>query len=330
LNIVAPRAPLPPAAGVPRLVAGGRSYRLVGRVTGEGCESLARSPNGRYELYGVARDGRPALELLDLRTGARRLFREHACDAAWGRDGEIAYLRVASELIRPGNQGYATRAVVQRGLGGIPRAWTPSGSWQDPVWAGSDLLLNSARGLVVLYGRGRERAVDGYPAGPLGPFVRVVAVSPGGGEALLDTQRLGPGGGGAGAVDRATLLDVGDGRVLSQAVVDGTGVASLAAGGSWQGNEIVTTDGYFRGGSSHPPPALVILAVTGGRVRVRSIMGFLEHGEAIPGQALAGASQARFLDARKQRVAVWFHVGDQQIHLACDLRTLLCAANHDR
>ena len=316
--------------GVPRLDVGGRSYRLVGRAAGEGCNSLVRSPGGRYVLYGVSQGGRPALELLDLRSGARRVFREHACDLAWGRDGEIAYLRYRGDLLTPGNDRYSTQAVVQQGLGGVPRAWTRWGSWETPVWAGRDLLLGSARGLVVLYGPGRERGVDGYPAGPNGPFVRVVAVSPGGGEALLDTQRLGPGGGGAGAVDRATLLSVGDGRVLSQVVVSARGVASLAAGGDWQGDEIVTTDGYFQGGSSHPRPALVILTAAAGRVRIRAVWGFLEHGEAILGQDLADASQARFLGAGGQRVAVLFHLGGESRYLVCDLRAQRCTAGRDK
>jgi hypothetical protein len=325
LNILAARAqPSPAPEGASRLDVGGRSYRLLGSVAGEGCDSLVRSPDGRYVLYGVTRGGWPALELLDLRTGSRRVFREHACDVAWARDGEIAYLHYVHNLATPGDRGFDTRAIVQQGPSGTPHAWTTGGPWDHPVWAGRDLLLGSAEGLVVLYGPGRERDVDGYPAGVLGPFVRVVAVSPRGSEALLDTQRLGPGGGGAGAVDLATLLRVDDGRVLSQAAVSGLGVASLAAGGSWQGNEIITTDGYFEGGSSHPPPALVMLTVAGGRVRVRSIWGFLEHGEQIPAQELAGASQARFLSAGGQRVSVWFHVVGTQRHLVCDLRTRRC------
>ena len=186
---------------------------------------------------------------------------------------------------------------------------------------------NRPSGLVVLYGPGRLRGLDGYPPGPLGPFSRVVAVNPQGTEAVLDTQRLGPGGGGEGAEDLATLVRVSDGRVLSQARTNG--VAALAAEGSWQGDEIITTDGYFKGGSPHPSPALVTLTVTGGRVRVRSITGFLEHGEVMLGQEHANASQARFLDADGRRVAVWFNAIGQLRYVVCDTLTANCTGSRN-
>jgi len=338
LNIVAGGAQpaLPFVLGdVFRLAGGGRPYRLAGygagepRVfrpgVGEGCDSVVRSPDSRYLIYGTSQNGWPALAVLDLRTGAHFMFRTHACEPSWGHGGEIAYIHY---LIKPSTDAYSAQALVQHGLSGAPRAWTGSGSWKQPIWAGEDLLLSSGLGVVVLYGPHRQRGVDGYPSGPLGPFSRVVAVNPQGTEALFDTQRLGPGGGGDGATDLATLLSVSDDRVLSQ-VVTGKGVAALAAEGSWQGDEIITTDGYFQGGSSHPPAALVTLTVTGDRVRVRSIRGFVEHGEAILGQELAGAFQARFLDADRRRVAVWFHRIGVLRYVACDTLTADCTGSRN-
>lgn len=350
LNIVAGGAKpaLPFVLGdVFRLAAGGRLYRLPGygagepRVyrpgVGEGCESVVRAPDGRYLIYGTSQNGWPALDVLDLRTGVHFVFRAHACEPAWGRGGEIAYIHY---LIKPGADAYSAQALVQHGLSGAPRAWTSSGSWARPIWAGADVLLNHglhakekpepSSGLVVLYGPGRLRGLDGYPPGPLGPFSTVVAVNPQGSEALLDTQRPSPGVRGEGAEDLATLLRVSDGRVLSRAKTHG--VAALAAEGSWQGDEIITTDGYFKGGSPHPPPALVTLTVTGGRVRVRSIRRFLEHGEVTLGQEHANASQARFLDADGRRVAVWFNAIGQLRYVVCDTLTANCTGsrNYDK
>jgi hypothetical protein len=316
-----------------RLAAGGDPHRLAGygagepRVyKGEACDSVVRSPDGRYVMYGTSHDGWPALDVMDLRTGMHFMFRTRACEPAWSHSGEIAYI---DYLIKPGTGAYSARAFVQHGLNGAPRAWTHSGSWEQPIWAGKDLILGSGPGLVVLHSPGRQRGIDGYPSGPLGPFSSVVAVNPQGTEVLLDTQRLGPGGGGAGAKDLATLVRVADGRVLSQVVLSGQGVAALAAEGSWQGDEIITTDGYFQGGSSHPRPALVTLTVTGGRVQLGSVRGFLEHGEAISGQELAGASQARFLDSNGRRVAFWFRRIGSLRYVVCDTLTADCTSGRN-
>ena len=181
---------------------------------------------------------------------------------------------------------------------------------------------------MVLYGPARQRGVGGYPPGPLGPYSRVVAVNPRGTEALLDTQRLGPGGGGVGAKDLATLVRVSDGRTLFQ--VTSVDVAALAAEGSWQGEEIITTGGRFVGGSPHPAAALVTLTVTENRVRALPGREFLEDGRPILGQAQAEATEARFLDSDGQHVALWFHNGGAGLrYVVCNTHTADCTSSRD-
>ena len=317
-----------------RLAPGTRSYRLVGYSSTGICRSLLRSANGRYVMYGVSQGGWPALDVLDLSSGARFTFRTHACDPAWGSDGQIAYVHYVSYKLDSIN--FSARVLVQHGLGGAPRAWTGDGPWADPIWAGGDLLSSNGAvltalnpgPLVILYGPGRQRIVERRPGEYRGPYSTVVAVNPSGTEALLDTERLGPGGGGQGAEDLATLLRVRDDKVLSTVRV-AQGGGALAADGSWSGSEIITTDGVFDGGSSHPPATLVTLTATGNRVQLRSIKPFVGQGlePFKESQDLAEPSQARFLDASGRHVAVWFNSIGFLRYLDCDTITGQCAAS---
>jgi len=295
-----------------RFNAGGRAYELVGYNSRGACDSLLRSPNGRYLIYGIARNGWPALELLDLRTGARTLFHAHACHPAWGHDNQIAYVHYLVNYSATG--GYKGRIVVQQGLGRASSVWTGRGAWTELIWTGTDLLANDdvARPdgvnpgpLVIVYSPGEQHAVDAQP-GHQGSFSTVVALNPQGTEALLDTERLGPGGGGPGAEDFATLVRISDAAVLSTARMNRdeahtSDLAALAPDGSWQGNEVIATDGVFLGGSSHPPASLATLTVNGNRIRVRSIKQFIEHGQLPTGTGPRPGEPSTF--SRHQRAA---------------------------
>jgi hypothetical protein len=127
-----------------RLKVGARGSELVGYDAHSACDSLLRSPDGRYVLYGVSRNGWPALELLDDVTGARSLFRARACDPAWGDDGRIAYLRYTKFSSTTGD--YSGQIVVQHGLTGAASSWTRTGPWSNPIWAGADLLISGDAG----------------------------------------------------------------------------------------------------------------------------------------------------------------------------------------
>lgn len=341
LNITAEGAApmLPYVLGVTfRLKADARPYRLVGYDSRHECDSLLRSPSGRYVIYGTSHRGWPALELLDLVTGTRSVFQGHACDPAWGHDDQLAYVHYVTFNSALGD--YTGRVVVQHGLSANNAAvWTGTGAWTNLVWAGDDLLLNHDDGLspgrlAILYGPGRERSVDGHPDQLTGPFSTVVAVNPAGTEALLDTERLGPGGGASGAEDRATLLRISDDAVLSTALMNSdeahpSDLAALASDGSWRGSSIVTADGVFLGGSSHPPAALATLTVTDDRVQLRSVKQLIEYGNLPPAQDLDQASQARFLDASGRRVAVWFDGAGQLEYVVCQIETGRCISGHN-
>lgn len=318
-----------------RLGAGARPYRVVGYNPNGVCGALLPSPSGRFLMYGVSRHGWPALEVLDLFTGARFLFHAHACDPAWGVEDQIAYVHYVSFSVDSGGYG---RIVVQHGLGGTPRAWTRDAAWTGPIWAGEALLAsNDSVGgsqcpLEIIYGAGRQRGVDRHTRKFEGPCSTVVALNPQGTEALLDTQRLGPGGGGQGSEDLATLLRVSDGTVLSTVRIgmnEQGAVVALAPDGDWSGDEVITTGGIFSGGSSHPPAALVTLTIIANHVQLHSAKQFLEQDSPPMGQNLAFASQARFLDASGDRIAVWFGGLGHLQYVACDTVTERCAASRN-
>jgi hypothetical protein len=314
-----------------RLTATGRAYQLNGYDSRGACRSLLRSPDGRYVIYGNSRGAWPALDLLDLSTGARSVFHTHACDPAWGRDGQIAYVRDDSLDASAGV--YRGRILVQHGLSGTSSVWSGEADWGNPVWAGADLLANDGvlpdgpDPLVILDGPGRQRSVDGPPRA-LGPLSTVVAVNPQGTEALLDTQRLGRTGS-TSSEDVATLLRIADDQVLSTAVVDNeearnSNLVALAPRGSWLGDEVVTTDGIFNGGSSHPPATFVTLTVHANRVRLRSAKPLLERGYLPLAQSLVELSEARFLDSSGRHVAFWLDAIGQLKYIACDAVTGRC------
>jgi hypothetical protein len=317
-----------------RLRAGARATELMGYDSHRVCDSLLRSPNGRYLLYGTSRNGWPALELLDVVTGARSLFRYRACDPAWGHDGQIAYLRYSKFSSDTG--GYSGQIVVQHGLAGAASSWTRTGAWANPIWAGADLLISSDAGsetaepVMIFYGPGKSRIVDDQSNSKQAPFSTVVALNPQGTEALLDTERLGLGGGAGGAEDSATLIRISDDETLSTTILnrnDSTGnsdVTALAPGGSWMGNQIITTDGVFWGGTSHPPATLITLTVTDNHVRLRSAKQLIQHGGLPLAEDLDQVTQASFLNGDNQHVAVWFRDAAQILYVVCDTATERC------
>jgi hypothetical protein len=341
LNIVArgARPALPFLVGRTfRLAAGARAYHLTG-YDPLVCASLVRSPSGRYVMYGAANRGWPSLEVLELSTGARFVFRSHACDPAWGEDDEIAYVHYVRFDSDTGATSGEIR--VQHGLRGPPRAWTSNGPWANPIWAGHDLLADDFNAmmslndvpLMILYGPDHKRPVGGHIGG-LGPFFTVVALNPTGTEALLDTQRPGPGGAAPGSEDLAALLRVSDDRILSRALLarnEEGAVEALAPDGDWRGDEIIATNGNFLGGYSNPPATLITLTVHGGRLRLRSAKSFLEHGYLPEGDVLTGSSQPRFLGSRLRHVAVWYSPSAVQPleYLSCNTLNGRCTSSRN-
>lgn len=322
-----------------RLAPGAPGIQLVGYDSHGMCDSLLRSPDGRFVLYGTSRDGWPALELLDVATGERSLFREHACDPAWGDDERIAYLRYSE--FSATTSAYSGQVVVQHGIAGVSSTWTRAGAWANPIWAGADLLISSNAAsvtpgpLMVFYGPGDSRTVDDASRNKPTPLSTVVALNPQGTEALLDSERLNPDGGAPGAEDSATLIRISDDQVLSTATLnhnEATGnsdLTALAPNGSWVGNEIITTDGVFWGGSSHPPATLITLTVTDNHVRLRSVKQLLQTGRLPLAQDLDQVTQASFLNGDRQHVAMWFRAIGQIRYLVCNTATGRCTASRN-
>jgi hypothetical protein len=183
--------------------------------------------------------------------------------------------------------------------------------------------------LVIYYGPGQDRQVDAHPRRLNGPVSTVVAVNPQGTEALLDTQRLGPGGGGQGAEDLATLVRLRDDKYLSTARIGTGGLYALAPDGSWQGDKVITTPGIFLGGPPHPGGGVITLTVTGDRVRLRSMKLYLDHGYKLEGDNPQDASQARFLDPTGRHIAFWFRSAFGLEYLACDTLTQRCTQSRN-
>jgi hypothetical protein len=153
----------------------------------------------------------------------------------------------------------------------------------------------------------------------------VVAVNPSGTEVLLNTVL----GDGYPSSDLATLLRVDDDRALSTIRVARPAVAGLAGDGTWTGNTVVTTDGATPDGSTHPPPTLITLEVTGTRLRLESTKPFIVGGVVPMLQGLQEPTEPTFLDASGQQVAVWFSAIGELQYLDCDLLTSRCDASHN-
>ncbi len=281
-----------------------RAYGCVGA-------QFVRSPGGRYVLFTSPVGGSPALRLLDLKTRHTSTFRRDACDPAWSHDGKIAYLALRS--YHPNSlHSLHGRTVVQQGLKGRPITWT-AGTYGPLAWAGPHLLSSAPAtdlahqhrpgSLRILSGPRQVRSIPGLFVGSeSGPYnfgrqASLIALSPSGNRALLDIEEPVKGY----ARDVVELLDVRRDRIVSRLVLPNTETA-LASDGYWSGRDIVTTDTVYGGFSSHPPPALAILAVRHGRVQLGSERGFTYQGRPLSSQDLTEIDQARFLGSTDDEV----------------------------
>ena len=126
-----------------------------------------------------------------------------------------------------------------------------------------------------------------------------------------------------------TLLRVRDDTVLSSVAVERPAYAGLASNGDWAGSTVITTDGVFDGGSSHPPATLVTLTVAGNRLRLHSVKPFSDAGYELVAQDLSEPYQPTFLDPNGRHIAVWFEAIGRLQYLDCDTLTGSCTASHN-
>jgi len=123
---------------------------------------VVRSPDGRYVAYQAAPGGRPALRIVDTRTGGDRLLSLGAQSVAWGE--RVAFVRGRQVV------------VADRPLGPTEPWTSEPGDYRVAAWAGQVLLVEAAHTEV--------RALDG-PGGsrPLS-IDNLAAVSPDGRAAI--------------------------------------------------------------------------------------------------------------------------------------------------
>jgi hypothetical protein len=295
-----------------RLVdAGGAAGADIRPSRPERCGGLnvVRSPDRRSVAFTVLRPDRHAighhvfvLKVMDLGSGRTRRLAVGACSLAWSRFG-LAWVQGRTiHIKRSFTTSFRGRVMVLAPGASRPVAWAPARRWDNLIWAGPHLLVShetnrSPNGeLTLLDGPGHRRSVDGSARHGFSPSSAVVAVSPDGARAVLDTQGA-PSAGPA----RLTLLRVADDAVLSTARFAG-GLEAAAPDGDWLGSRIVATDGYLNGGTTHPPPRLIVMHVRGNRLFVDREYAFTERGYRILGQSMASTSAPQLLDASAHRV----------------------------
>ena len=92
---------------------------------------------------------------------------------------------------------------------------------------------------------------------------------------------------------------------------------------------IITTDGVFWGGTSHPPATLITLTVTNNHVRLRSVKQLIQYGRLPLAEDLDQVTQASFPNGDHQQVAVWFKAIGQILYLACNTATGHCTTSRN-
>jgi hypothetical protein len=109
------------------------------------------SPDGRYVAYHAAPDGRPALRIVDTRTGEDRLLSLGAQSVAWGE--RIAFVRGRQVVVADRPAGQAEPWTSAR---------TPApGDYRVAAWAGQVLLVEAAQTEVrALDGPGESRPLS--------------------------------------------------------------------------------------------------------------------------------------------------------------------------
>ena len=295
------------SAGAALAPDGRRALYVVARTTGDGVVRRDGVPlSGNDEVA-------PSLRLIDLATDVDTLVADGACAPAWAADGRIAYVQGAVAGWSPGRGPRSGTIVVRATPGSRPAVWSSEAAgYQDLRFVGGGILatrLDPDMSALVLFGRpGAARVV--------GRKMQLIAVAPSGSRALVTTipDLYGS--------ERATvrLLRLPDGGELSSLRLDPE-AENLAPGGSWQGVRVVTSVGFFPGGTTHPRPALFILDTTGDRLRIEEEFGFASR--LVGPGPFADFQQPSFVDS--SHVAGLFgYFGER--YLSCDLVAHVCAA----
>lgn len=179
--------------------------------------------------------GIPSLRMWDA-SGKDKLLETGAYSPAVARDGQLAYVRGDTNVVRQ-NVAYTGKVVVgDPEGGGQPVVWTAASARYFPyAWAGSTLLVykalpgSEAADLYALEGPGKERL--------LAPEAFLIALSPDGSRVLVTVGRR-----------MVEIVRVRDGAIEASMPLDGDGVAApdspttphaLMFSGSWYGDRVI-------------------------------------------------------------------------------------------
>ena len=179
--------------------------------------------------------GIPSVRMWDA-SGKDKLIESGGYSPAVSRDGQLAYVRGDTNVVRQ-NVAYTGKVVVgDLEGGGPPVVWTSASARYFPyAWAGSTLLAykalpdSEAADLYALEGPGKERL--------LAPEAFLIALSPDGSRVLVTVGRR-----------MVEIVRVRDGAIEASMPLDGDGIAApdspttphaLMFSGSWHGDRVI-------------------------------------------------------------------------------------------
>jgi hypothetical protein len=285
------------------------AYEAVVSRTRAGAEVAANAPAMSGDVVV------PAVRLIDLVTGHDTLVAEGACQPVWSERGALAFVRGTSRTGTVGKEYPGTIAV--RSPDGSMSTWLDAAERRWPIgWAGSSLLFERVVGftseLFVLEPSGKLRM--------LAANADVVAVSPDGSRVLVTTIPPEP----LMTGERATLrlIRLADGAELSTLRLDPE-VENLGAGGSWRGDRVVASIGFFGGGISHPDPRLFVINVAGDHLAITNEFFFATR---LIGPGPFATVAEPFITGSDVG-ALWIYAGFR--YLQCDLTALRCSLGPD-
>ena len=210
-----------------------------------------------------------------------------------------------------------------------PVAWAPETDLEygTLAWAGDRLIAQRTHGnpfidqLAVFDGAGKMRILGAAAQPPGGGAsagaTELVAVSPDQKRALLvrtvdDAGHL---------YERAFVANLVDGTRGPDLELMSAGLSGLNAG-SWQGDQVVTSEGISPDGAVHgPPPRVVVLDLSGSAPAVERTARFRDVGSG-PFNTVGALS---FSDDTQTRVRGWFtRMPSTSQYIECDLIALHC------
>jgi hypothetical protein len=194
-------------------------------------------------------------------------------------------------------------------------------------WVGGQLIAADNGMLAAFTSPTAHRALPTAGGSTQPTYDSVIAVSLDHREMLVDSQSLGPGGGGEGAVDRAELIRLSDGRMVGSRLISHEESVPAALGaGDWRGEAVISPQATFSGGAAPPyPPGLGLLTVAAGDpIRLRWFKPVLDHRDPFWGQDKASIYGPEFTGRGISTIEAWLAGIGTLYYVTCNLDSGRC------